>query len=214
MVVEVLSVEIVDIRRGNQWSAALPRNPHDLLIGLLLIRDAIALHLEIDLIVSENRHELIQMYPGVVGAVLYQPPTEARLQATRQSDHALGMPVEEIHVHVGLPTAETLEVGRRGELDEIPEADIAGGQERQVIALVLSPGPGRRPIVDEVCLQTEDGFDPCVLTCLVVIHRSAHHTVVGESQRWHPEIGGSLGHPVDIACAVEQRVLAVDVEVN
>ena len=71
------------------------------------------------------------------------------------------------------------------------------------------------------------GLIPFVAAGLVVLDRAVHHPVVGQPQRRHPQLGGALGqrHPphvlallvllarAQLAGAVEQRVLAVDVKV-
>ena len=69
-------------------------------------------------------------------------------------------------------------------------------------------------IVDEVGLEADDRLDPVLAAGLVELDGAVHHPVVGEPERRHPELGGAGGHRVDLAGAVEQRVLAVDVQVD
>jgi hypothetical protein len=47
-----------------------------------------------------------------------------------------------------------------------------------------------------------------------VIDGPIHDAVIGQSQRGHSELGRARGHAVDLARAVQQRVLAVDVQVD
>ena len=78
-------------------------------------------------------------------------------------------------------------------------------------------------VVDQVGLEPEDRLDLMLATRLVVLDRPVHHPVVGEAERRHPELGGPRHEPSvdlvrspvdDLAGAVEQRVLAVDVKVD
>ena len=47
-----------------------------------------------------------------------------------------------------------------------------------------------------------------------MLDRAVHHPVVGEAECRHLEFGGARGERVDLACTVEQRVFAVDVQVD
>ena len=79
--------------------------------------------------------------------------------------------------------------------------------------VALHPALGAA-VVDQVGLEPEDRLDPVRPAGLVVLDRAVHHPVVGEPERRHPELRRAGGHRLDLAGAVEQRVLAVDVQVN
>ena len=49
---------------------------------------------------------------------------------------------------------------------------------------------------------------------LVVLDRAVHDAVVGQPERGLAEVGGALGERLDLARAVEQRVLGVDVQMG
>ena len=55
---------------------------------------------------------------------------------------------------------------------------------------------------------------PCFLRGLVELDRAVHDAVVGQAERRLVERRRALGELVDLARAVEQRVLGVDVEVG
>jgi hypothetical protein len=129
--------------------------------------------------------------------------------------------LEQLHVHVGLAAVEPLEEPGGAELDEVPKALVGGREERQVVA--LDAPIGRPAVVDEIGLEADDRLDARLFTRLVVLDRPVHDAVVGQAERRHAELGGPLRHRVDdslggllldLAGAVEQRVLAVDVEVG
>ena len=121
---------------------------------------------------------------------------------------------EQLHVDVGLAAREALEEAGRGELDQVGEAGVVLGQQGEVVALVLGLLLDRLAVVDEVGLEPDDRLDPVLLAGLVEVDGAVHHAVVGEPQRRLPELGGARRHRVDLAGAVEQRVLAVGVEMD
>ena len=69
-------------------------------------------------------------------------------------------------------------------------------------------------VVDEVGLEADDRLDAVLLGRLVELDRAVHHAVVGEPEGGLAEARGALGELVDLARAVEQRVLGVDVEMG
>jgi hypothetical protein len=72
----------------------------------------------------------------------------------------------------------------------------------------------RVPVVDQIGLEPDDRLDPGGDAGLVVLDRAIHHAVVGEAERRHVQFRGAGGQMVDLAGAVEQRVLTVDVQMD
>ena len=103
------------------------------------------------------------------------------------------------------------EAGAR-QLREVAEALVVAGQQREVVA--LDPPLADRAVVHEVGLEADDRLDAVLPARLVVLDRPVHHTVVRQPERGLPELGRAGGQLVDLARAVEQRVLGVDVEVG
>ena len=136
---------------------------------------------------------------GLVGPVLDDPAAEARLQAARQRDHALRVALEQLQVDVRLAAGEPLEEAGRGQLDEVAEAGVVRGQQRQVVALDLRPRS--LAVVDEVGLEPEDRLDPVLVARLVVLDRAVHDAVVGEPERRHAELRGPRGEPASTLSA-------------
>jgi hypothetical protein len=73
---------------------------------------------------------------------------------------------------------------------------------------------GATAIVHQVGLEADDRLDSARLAGLVVLDGAVHHAVVREPERRHLQLRGSRRHAVDLAGAIEQRVLAVDVQVD
>ena len=69
-------------------------------------------------------------------------------------------------------------------------------------------------VVDEVDLAAHDRLDAVLAGGLVELDRAVHDAVVGQAEGRLAEVGGALGERVDLARAVEQRVLGVDVEIG
>ena len=180
----------------------------------LLLVDPVLLDLEVDLLGAEGLDQVVDVGAGVVAPLLDQAAAEARLQAPGEDDHSLGVPGEQLHVDVGLAAREALEEAGRGQLDQVGEAGVALGQQRQVVALVADLLPDRLAVLDEVGLEADDRLDPMLVAGLVEVDRAVHHPVVGEPEGRLPELRGPLRHRVDLAGAVEQRVLAVGVEMD
>ena len=209
--VVVLAAKVVDVRGRDERAPELPGDSRDALVRLVLLGDAVLLDLEVDVLGAEDLDQVVGVAARVVGALFDETPAEARLQTAAEGDDALGVPVEELHVDGGLAPVEPLEEAGGGQLDEVAEARVGTGEKREVIALHLPPDP---PVVDEVRLEPEDRLDAGGAARLVVLDRAVHHAVVGEPERRHAELGGALGESVDLCGAVQQRVLAVDVEVD
>jgi len=68
-------------------------------------------------------------------------------------------------------------------------------------------------VVHEVGLEAEDRLDPALGAGLVELDGPVHHPVVGQPEGRLAEGGRAVGERLDLAGAVEQRVLGVDVEV-
>ena len=133
-------------------------------------------------------------------------------EAAGERDDAVGVAREAVEVDARLAAVEALEEAGAGELDEVAEALVGGGEQRQVVALDLALAD--RAVVDEVGLEAEDRLDVVLLAGLVELDRAVHHPVVGEPERGLAEGGRAGGQALDVRRAVEQRVLGVNVQVR
>jgi len=136
MVVEVLPAQVVDVAGADQRAAHLAGDLDDALVRLLLVVEAVLLDLEVDAVVAEDAHQVVRVRPRLSLVVGQQPLAEARLQAAGEDDDAVGVALEEVQVHVRLAPLVALEEAGGAELDEVAEALVRLGQQRQVVALV------------------------------------------------------------------------------
>ena len=206
----VLAAQVVDVGGADQRPAHLPRDPHDALVGAVLLGDLVVLDLEVDVVGAEHPHQLVGVRAGLLLALLHDALAEARLEAPGERDHALRVGVEQLHVDVGLAAAEAVEVAERGELDQVLEARLVAGQERQVVALVAD-FLAVVAVLAEIGLEAQDRLDVMLPAGLVELDGPVQDAVVGEPQGRHPQLGAAGRERVDLAGAVEQRVLGVDV---
>ena len=209
VVVVVLTAQVVHVTGADQWATDLARDLHDPGVGLLLVGDAVLLNLEVDVVVAVDLQQLIGHRARLGLTVADQRLAEARCQAAGQRDHALRIPRHQPGVHRRLAALQPLEEARGAELDEVAVADGALRHQGQVVALAALG-----VVVGDVDLAALDRLDAVLLARLIELHRSVHHAVVGERQRRLAERGRALRELVDLGCAVEQRVLGVDVEVG
>ena len=119
---------------------------------------------------------------------------------------------EQLDVHPRLAAVEPLQEALAGELDEVPEAPVVLGQQREVVA--LHPPLADAPVVHEVGLEAEQRLDAVLLGAL---YSSTAPFITPWSVRpmagW-PKLPRALGERVHLAGAVEQRVLGVDVQMG
>jgi hypothetical protein len=217
----VLPAQVVNVGRRHERPAKLPCCSDDALIGLLLLRQPIGLDLEVDVVRPEDTQEVVGMGAGIGRPLLHEAPAEARLEASGEGDHPFRMAVQELHVHTRLAPPESLEEAGRSELDEVPKARVRSRHQGQVIALEALCGAPT--IVDQIRLQSQDRLDSVLPAGLVVLDRPVHHPVIGEPESRHTQLRRTGRQPAvravrvlhgDLARAIEQRVLAVNVQVN
>ena len=136
---------------------------------------------------------------------------DAARQAARERDDALAVGRELRQVDAR-PVPVAVEVGRGHEPHEVVIPGGRLGQEGEVGAALLLDTDG--VVVDHVHLAAEDRLDPDLGGRPRELHRPGHRAVVGEPDGRHPELG-RLGHErVDPARPIEDRVLAVDVQMD
>ena len=109
MVVVVLAAEVVHVGRADQRAAELAGDLHDALVGLVLVGDAVLLDLEVDVVAAEDLQQIVGVRTGLVVAAVDEPLAEARGQAARERDDALGVALEQLHVDRRLAAVQALE---------------------------------------------------------------------------------------------------------
>ena len=103
----------------------------------------------------------------------------------------------QLEVDAGLAAVQALEEAGAGELDEVAEALVGRGEQREVVALDLALAHGA--VVDEVGLEAQDRLDAVLPAGLVELDRAVHDAVVGEAERGLAEGRRAGGQAVDVA---------------
>jgi hypothetical protein len=109
--------------------------------------------------------------------------------------------------------ARRLDLTERNDADEVLVALFVAGEEHQVID---RDPPSLAPVLDarDVDFASEDRQDAALAAGFVKLERAEHVAVVGHCDGAHAELLRPAGELPDADCAVQERVLAVDVEVN
>jgi len=113
------------------------------------------------------------------------------------------------------PIIKALELGCGLDLHEIVIAGLIFGKQDEVgglgiqLGILLIHAPGR-----DIDLAAEDGLDPSLFGRVIEMKDSEHDAMIGQCQRRHAHLSGGTGQIFDLAQTVEQRKIAVDVQVN
>ena len=201
-VVVVLAAQIVHVAGAHEFAAHLACDPHDPLVALVLRREAVLLHLEVDVVLPEDSHQVIRVCAGVRGAIVEQALTEARGEASGERDDALGALLDLGQVQRGLASTQPFQETGRGERHEVAIAGVVGREQGEMVALGLAR-TARGVVVDEIYLAAEDRLDAVLGAGAVKLDHAVHDAVIGESERGLVELGGPLGQVLDLARAIE-----------
>ena len=204
--------QVVHVRRADQRLAGLGREALHRLVDLVLLGQPVLLDLEVDVLRAEDLDQLVQVRARLVELAVHDPLARAAGQAARERDDALGVHREQLQVHARLAAVQAFEEALGGERREVLEALVGRRQQRQVVALDLAVA--HVAVVDEVRLEAQQRLDAVLLGGLVELDGAVHDAVVGQADGRLVEGRGALGELADVAGAVEQRVLGVDVQVR
>ena len=205
----VFVAEVVHVAGDDGRQAALLGELREQRVDALLHVEVRVLHLDVDVVLAEDRREAVELALGVVGAPLLERLADAAREAAAERDEPGAVPVEQLPVDARLVVV-ALEVAERAELDQVRVALVRLGEERQVrVALLLGLA-----VVGDVDLAAEDRLDAVLFRRLDEVDRARERAVVGEPDGGHLELGRAgreLGNP---ARPVEDRELGVDVQMD
>jgi len=138
------------------------------------------------------------------------------LEAPREHDEPLVVGGEGLPVDAGV-VVEAVHIGGGGEADEVPPAgvvpgehgDVVGGHAASGVAAAFRAGTG-----GHVHLAAHDGPDPGLLRRPVEGEGPEQVAVVRQGDGAHVPVGGGPDQTVHAGRPVEEREVAVDVEVD
>ena len=210
--VGVLVPQVVHVVGGDRLEAGLLGELRELRQQLALLGQAGVLQFDVDVLRAEKLGKAPDL--GESGRVVAVAEQHRRLaaHAAGERDEALVILAEKLPVGARLVVV-ALEIGRRRELDEVPVAGLVAGEQREVGVLLLDAGAAA-PVGGHVELEADDGLDTRFLRGAVELDGAAERAVVGESHGRHAQLLRPLDELLHAAGAVEQRILAVHVEMD
>ena len=201
--------EVVDVTGCDERQLRLGGELHELGVDALLHVEARVLELDVGALAPEDLRQPVEIRAGVGRPVLLERLADAAGEAAGERDQPLRVGLQQLPVDARLRVV-ALEEAERGELDQVRVALVRLGQERQVRVAARA----RVAVVGDVDLAADDRLDSLLSGLLVEVDRAGQRAVVGERDRGHLELGRPGGERRDAARPVEDRVLAVDVQVD
>jgi hypothetical protein len=178
----------------------------------------VALELEVEAVLEERR-ELLDEPPGRLHLAAGDGATHHRRKTAGGGDETLVALAEQIEVDTGL-VVEALQVALGHQVHEVAVPGLVHRQQQQMVDGIEAAGVALALLLVEarrrghVHLAADDRLDATVPGRLVELDRAEEVSVIGERDRGHVERLGALEQRVDLDGTVEQRVLAVEVQVD
>ena len=209
----IVPAQIVSIVRSRHGDARFPRQLDELGQNDGVLFKAVVLQFNVVIALAEQVTVPQRRRLGALIVTCEDSLRDLACKARRQADQALMVLLQQLFVHTGLGV-KAFGKGRRDHFDQVFVARFVFAQQDQVIVAVdlvdlIETGAG-----GNVDFAPDDGLDARLFGCLIKLHAAVHHAVVGAGN------GGlaALLHPIhqliDAACAVQQAVFRMDMEVN
>ena len=208
----VLAREIMRVVRRHERKARLLRDAQQAAVDLTLLRNAVVLQLQIEMLRAENAGKLQRIGLGSVIVPGAQPARDLARQTGRQSDQALAVLPQQGEVYAGL-AVKALQEPHGDQIAQIAVARFVFAQQDQMARIIVHAVDavryGARCDID---LAADDGLDALGLCSTIKVDHAVHDAVIGDGQRSLAQLFGARSKPADAACAVEQTEFAVDVK--
>ena len=192
-----------------QRDPGLPAQPDQPLCGLVLLGDAVALDLEIEVILPEELPQIEGAGPGRLIVAVDQRLRDLARETAGEADQPLAVLMQKLPVDA---RAQVIALGEAGahQIAEIAVAGLIAAEEDQMGVLVLRPGRlVEAALRRDIDFTADDGLDPLGQTGLVEGDRAVHDAVVRDGESGLAQRLGALGDRIDPAGPVEQRVFGM-----
>ena len=206
----------MDVVGGDDLEAEVAGGAPGPFEDLLLLLEAVVLDLEVEVLRAEDLLEVVGGLEGLVHLVGAAGHAELGVGAAREGEKPLVVGGQDLLVHAGLPV-EALLVGRGSELEEVPIALLVADQEGEVVVGLLQPRDlfaVEARAGSDVGLHADDGLHALLEAAVVEFDRAQHVAVVGEGAGLHAQTGDAGRKIRDLARAVQEGIVAMDVEVD
>jgi len=180
-----------------------------------LVVDAVVLELDEHVLVAEQLLEELEHGLGLVVAFGEHERGDLALEARREADEAVVVLGQALLVDPR-PVVKALEVADRGELEQVAVAGVVLGEQHEVVAGLPDAAGAldRAALGRDVRLDADDRLDLRLAAGLVELDGAVQVAVVGERHGRHLLLGRAPCELGEAACAVEQAVLAVVVQMD
>ena len=206
--------QVVHIVGADEGEAEVLRNRLQATIDDLLLGDALKLHLEEEVVGSEDVTELGGGGERLRIAVRPQRCRDFTFQAAAEADQPCRVLGQQLLVNPWT-IVEPLHVARRHQLDEIVIALLRLREQNEVVGGIARTASTREPAARRhVDLAADDRLDSTLPRRIVECDRREHVAVLGDCHRRHLKANRLIEHLIDSACAVEQRELGMQMQVN
>ena len=212
----VLGPDVVDVIRADHAQIELLRELQEVGNDLPLKREPVILDFDEEILAPVDVDEPGRRAAGVIVASLEQPLRDERGQAARKGNQTARVLRQGLEIG---PRAviEAAQMGIRNELEQVVVARLVAREQAHVedrLALLASARALKTGSFSQVYLAADQRLQAVRLRLEVEVDRAEEVAVVGEGQRLHAETRGAVHQPVDPAGAVQQAVVAVDMEVD
>ena len=214
MRLSLLRTDVVKIVRQDEWESNLRRELEELLVQSLLLWEAVILYLKVEAILAEDVAVTPRKCTRMLPVINLKGTRDLTVQAAGESDQPLGILREVVKVDARLVVhAVKVRIG-----DQSAEIAIAGcvrGEQDQVEGLLVClPLFVGHAAACNIRLHADDRLDPTLGRRLDKLHRPVEGTVIGNGDGVHAERLRLVHERIDLAHAVEQAELGVDVEMG
>ena len=169
----------------------------------------VILHFEEEIPGAEDVAVLVRHAARIVVLVGKQCLGNVAAQARRQADQPLGMRRQQVGIDARL-IVEAFQVRRGYQLDEVAVAFLIFAEQHQVV-VAIRVAAHLVALLRNVYFAADHRMDARRLRRVVELHRSKQIAVVGHGHGGHLLFDHDLHQLIDIAGAVEQRVVGVAV---
>ena len=212
----IVLAEVVAVIGGDQRQAEILLQLKEAGMDAVLHRETLILDLEVEILLSENIAERAGCPPGRLVVPFHQPLRHLALQTARESDQPLRMVRQKLLADARF-VIEATQRCLGGYSGQIPVALFVLGEHQQVVIGIAF----RRSALDvvvvflaDVQFAAHDRFDARRLGRIHEMHGSKDVAVIGHSDRGHAEFLHAVNEFLDVAGAIEHRVVSVQVQVN
>ncbi len=214
--VGVLFAEIVAVVGRDQRNAGVLAQAQQVGADLVLLLQALVLNLEEEILCAEELAEEAGSLARGVVLPFRQALGDFALQAAGKPDQPARVLGEKFLADARL-VVEAVERRLGGDLHQVAVALVGLGEHDQVVVVIAV---GRRAVhavvvlLADVELAADDGLDAVLLGGIVEMQRAEDVAVVGDGDGRLPELGHARHELVDVAGAIEQRVIGVQVKMD